>query len=178
MVLFAVTPVASEAPTLMKPGQPDYDPLRARGRPILIGYNASAAARRAVEVVAMTAPGVPVFVACVCQESLVQAAPHLLILDVPHHWGPPSPGDWADAAAADGADYATRLGLAARPISRCSVAAPPEILAALATEIDAALIVVGRGRGGLRRCLSPGLVAPLLRLADRPVSVISANPHR
>jgi nucleotide-binding universal stress UspA family protein len=68
-----------------------------------------------------------------------------------------------EVASADGAEVEARI------IER----APAEGLAALATEIDARVIVVGtRGEGPLRGALLGSTPHKLLGLADRPVLVV------
>lgn len=148
-------------------------------QPLLIGYDGSPSAERAIHYVAGLLPGARAVVA-----------------NVWHPYGRRPPGatlvgpldrliregarkedlesaEKSEALAARGAELATEAGLRARPCSAGSDRNPGPALMQLADELDARLIVIGpRGLGTIAAAIRDGTSHHLALRSPRPVLVV------
>jgi nucleotide-binding universal stress UspA family protein len=150
--------------------------------PVLIAYDGSDLSRAAVRAAAELFPGRPAVVATVWEPGLAEVFPAAV--------GPlgetalaPDPAtietldrvqrEHAMSVAADGAELATSLGLAAEPQVVPDDLDVADKLIDIALERGAAVVVVGsHGISGLRSRLLGGVSRKLLAHCDRPVLVI------
>jgi nucleotide-binding universal stress UspA family protein len=86
--------------------------------------------------------------------------------------------DAAETLAAEGADQARGLGLAAKPrVATYPDAVVADVIVDVAEQLDASLIVLGsRGRRGLAALLAGSTSTHVLHAAHRPVLVIPSTP--
>lgn len=150
-----------------------------RQSPILIAYDGSPDARRAIEEVARLLPGAKAVV-LYARQPLESVAAHLeghpALEDV--RGIDAATLDASERLAADGAELANSLGLAAEPrVASMPDTVVSEVIVEVAEEIDAALIVMGsRGRRGLRALLAGSTSTHVLHAAGRPTLVVPSGP--
>lgn len=152
--------------------------------PILIAYDGSAVSRSAVRHAAELFGGHRAVLATVWEPGLAAVA-----VGVPDAYGmgtvPVDPAtiedidriqrEHASTVAADGAELARSLGLAAEPRAVPDEVDVVETLIAMAQETGAAVVVVGsHGITGLRSRLLGSVSRKLIEHCDRPVLVIRA----
>ncbi|MET0511624.1 MAG: universal stress protein [Thermoleophilaceae bacterium] len=153
-------------------------------RPILIAYDGSEVSRAAVRRAAELFGGHRAVLATVWEPGLAAVA-----VGVPDAYGmgtvPVDPTtiedidriqrEHASTVAADGAEFARSLGLAAEPRAVPDEVDVVETLIAMAQETGAAVVVVGsHGITGLRSRLLGSVSRKLIEHCDRPVLVIRA----
>src|SRR5215213_8318907 len=150
--------------------------------PVLIGYDGSEVARAAVRHAAELFAGRPAVLATVWEPGLAAVpvgSPDALGLGTV----PPDPEtidaidraqrEHASRVAADGAELARSLGLAAEPQAVSDEVDVADTLIDIARERGAAVVVVGsHGISGLRTRLLGSVSRKLIQHCDRPVLVI------
>ncbi len=156
--------------------------------PVLIAYDGSEVSRAAVRDAAELFPGRPALLATVWEPGLA-AIP----VGVPDTFGVGSPPpdlatveavdrlqqDRASTVAAQGAELARSLGLAAEPEAVPDEVDVADTLIAIARERGAAVVVVGsHGISGLRSRLLGSVSRKVVDHCDRPVLVIRDAGHR
>jgi nucleotide-binding universal stress UspA family protein len=152
--------------------------------PVLIAYDGSEVSRAAVRRAADLFAGRPAVLATVWEPGLA-AVPVGLPDNMAMGMGtlPPDPAtveaidrsqrEHAATVAADGAEFARSLGLAAEPQAVPDDADVADTLIGIARERGAAVVVVGsHGISGLRKRLLGGVSRKLIEHCDRPVLVI------
>jgi len=150
-----------------------------RQSPILIAYDGSLDARRAIEEVARLLPGAKAVV-LYARQPLESFAAHLeghpALEDV--RGIDATTLDASELLAAEGAEHASSLGLAAEPrVASIPDMVVSDVIVEVAEEIDAALIVMGsRGRRGLRALLAGSTSTHVLHAAGRPTLVVPSGP--
>jgi len=143
--------------------------------PLLIAYDGSPNAAGAIEEAARLLPGAKAVV-LYARQPLESVAAHLeghpALEDV--RGLDAATLDASERLAAEGANYATTLGLAAEArVASIPDTVVSEVIVEVAEEIDARLIVVGsRGRRGLRALLTGSTSTHVLHAAGRPVLVV------
>ena len=150
--------------------------------PVLIAYDGSEVSRAAVRHAAELFAGRPAVLATVWEPGLAAVS-----MGVPDTMGmgtlPPDPAtieaidrlqrEHAATVAADGAEFARSLGLAAEPQAVPDEVDVADTLIDIARERDAAVVVVGsHGISGLRTRLLGSVSRKLIEHCDRPVLVI------
>jgi nucleotide-binding universal stress UspA family protein len=145
--------------------------------PVLIAYDGSPDARAAIETAAALLPGSRAVV-LYARQPLESVAAHLeghpaledvQVLDK-------ATMDASERIAANGAEYARRLGFDAEPRVSSTMATASEAIVAVAEELDAGLIVMGsRGRRGLRATLLGSTSTNVLHHTSRPTLVIPSH---
>jgi|SRR5947209_6148448 len=150
-------------------------------RPIVLGYDGSPSAKRAIgEAAALLAPR-PALVVTVWEPGLAYAASVPSSLDLPA-----TPVDVTTAAeidtaldqrahrlAAEGAQLARDAGFDAEPVVVADESNVGETLVEVARQREAQAIVVGsRGLSGLKARLAGSTSRAVLQHADRPVVVV------
>ena len=150
--------------------------------PVLIAYDGSEVSRSAVRHAAELFAGRPTVVATVWEPGLA-AMP----MGLPDTMGvgalPPDPDtveavdrsqhEHASTVAAEGAEFARSVGLAAEPQAVPDVVDVADTLIDIARERGAAVVVVGsHGISGLRSRLLGSVSRKLIQHCDRPVLVI------
>ena len=150
--------------------------------PILIAFDGSPAARRAVGDVARLLGPRPALVVTVCEPGLAYAIPEMrpegllpapmvdpavaLNVDQGVH-------SQAEQVAGEGAELARSLGLDAQPLAVPDERAIPDTILRVAEENHAAAIVVGsRGLSGIRARIEGSTTKSLLKRASCPVIVV------
>jgi nucleotide-binding universal stress UspA family protein len=147
---------------------------------IVIGYDGSHAARRAIEAAAPIVRATEAIVAHVWTPT-VGAATSMPLAGA----SLPPPEDDAELEAAawqlaeDGVALAAGAGLHARPVVRCGTRADVGgLLAELADESDAELVVIGRQAGSrLEEVVFGSVSADTVRASRRPVLVVSSRTN-
>ena len=149
---------------------------------MVIAYDGSTAARRAIADAAEFLGSCPILVVTVWEEGLAYATPAMppdqmmmspvvepeLALEVDH-----ASHEHADTVSRDGAALARSLGLNAKPLSVADDGAVPDTILRVAREHNAAAIVVGsRGLRGLRARLEGSTSKGILKHALCPVIVV------
>ena len=150
--------------------------------PVLIAYDGSEVSRSAVRHAAELFAGRPTVVATVWEPGLA-AMP----MGLPDTMGvgalPPDPDtveavdrsqhEHASTVAAEGAEFARSVGLAAEPQAVPDVVDVADTLIDIARERGAAVVVVGsHGISGLRKRLLGSVSRKLIEHCDRPILVI------
>ena len=152
--------------------------------PILIGYDGSRTARRAVHEAAELLGSRPALVVTVWEPNL---AYELAAMDTDPMMGMPLPAEdptvaqevddaseaHADRIAADGAALANSLGLKAEPVAVAGERSVAETIIELADERGVAAIVVGsRGLSGIRARLEGSTSNAVAKHASCPVVLV------
>jgi nucleotide-binding universal stress UspA family protein len=154
------------------------------GGPVLIAYDGSDVSRAAVEHAAELFAGRPAVLVTVWEPGLAAVPvnpPDALGMSTP----PPDPEvvemvdqaqhEHASRVAAEGAELARSLGLGAEPQAVPDELDVADTLLDIASEREAAVIVVGsHGISGLRSHLLGSVSRKLIEHSDRPVLVIRA----
>ena len=147
------------------------------GGPLLIGYDGSDGAERAIAACGRLAGGRPAIVAYVWRAPirrtiagrLFQQAPIDDVRDTFTELDGVFEG-WAQETAERGAELAREAGLDARPLVVEKGNPPAHVLLTLADEHDACAVVAGRsGSGGMARAVLGSVSSALLHAAERPV---------
>jgi nucleotide-binding universal stress UspA family protein len=149
--------------------------------PVFIGYDGSEYSRAAVRHAAELFAGRPAVVATVWEPGLREIPVALPGSMAVTRMAPDSAtvqaidGDQrerASSVAAQGAELACSVGLAAEPLAVPDEVDVADTLIHIARERNAAVVVVGsRGISGLRRRLLGGVSRTLIERSDRPVLV-------
>ena len=156
------------------------------GAPVLVAYDGSELARAAVRHTAELFAGRPAVLATVWEPGLAVLPggpdalgvsafpPDLAEVDAVDD----AQRERASAVAADGAELARSLGLAAEPQAVPDEVDVADTLIEMARERSAAVIVVvSHGISGLRSRLLGGVSRKLIEHCDRPVLVIRGERH-
>jgi nucleotide-binding universal stress UspA family protein len=156
--------------------------MNGSGRPVLIAYDGSDAARYALSQAAPILTSSPVLVVTVWEAGLayVTTAPPadglmmapMIDADIAQDMDREVHAE-AERVARDGAEFASSLGLDAAPLAVADEGDVPRTLLSLAKNRNAAAIVVGsRGLGGIRARLEGSTSKALLKHASCPVVVV------
>ena len=151
----------------------------ANGRPVLIAYDGSDCAKRAIVEAAALFPSRPALVISVWQDvrampTFAWAAPASLtgvqeMLDLVH--------EGAEKLAGEGAGIAEHEGLRARSEAVETTGSIADAIVRRADEDDVAAIVLGsRGYGGVRSALLGSVSTGVVHQAHRPVVVVRREP--
>jgi nucleotide-binding universal stress UspA family protein len=152
--------------------------------PVLIAYDGSEVSRAAVRRAAELFPGRRAVLATVWEPGL--AAVPVGLTDIGVGALPADPAtieavdrsqrEHASTVAADGAEFARSVGLAAEPEAVPDEVDVADTLIGIARERGAAVVVVGsHGISGLRKRLLGSVSRKLIEHCDRPVLVIRDN---
>jgi len=156
-------------------------PVSLEGGPIVIAYDGSSAARRAVAAVAKLLPSRRTLVVTVWEAALAHAAAAPKPAATATPVVDPSAGLDVDSdlrasaqrVSDEGAQLARSLGLDAEPIATVDASAVASTIVELARRHDAAAIVVGsRGLSGVRARLEGSTSKDVVKRAPCPVIVV------
>ena len=152
-------------------------------RTILIGYDGSAHAERAIDEAARMFPGAEAVVMTVWRsvgdvaDAGRAALPEDVVKKATAEMDAAAEGE-AKATAQEGADRATAAGLDARPQIACAEGSVAEAILRAAAEDDAMTVVVGsRGRSGVRSALLGSVSNTVVHHSEKPVVVVHAKPN-
>jgi nucleotide-binding universal stress UspA family protein len=157
--------------------------MTASAEPILVAFDGSDAARRAITETAGLFPSHPVLVTTVWEAGLVYSSvlspmPEAGLQAVPMDIGEARKADEelqsrAQRVAEDGAELARSSGLEAEALAVAGDVDPADAIVELARERQVAAIVVGsRGLTGLRARLEGSTSSGVLKRASHPVVVV------